>query len=402
MRALLVSPKFPLSFWSFPKSSRLRGAKSPIPPLGLITVAALLPDDWDLRLVDLNVKPVREEDWRWADMLMISAMYIQKGGLTAVTREAKRRGKTVVAGGPYPTSLPEEALQAGSDFVVRGEAENTISLLLKAIEDGGPAVIENTERPNITASPIPRFDLLNFADYNSLAIQTSRGCPFDCEFCDVVSLFGRTPRHKTPEQVIGELETLEGLGADAEVFICDDNFIGGKKHAKALLNLLIPWREPRGKPFSFFAQVSVNLARDLELIDLMTEASVGDVFVGLESPDEDVLRSSRKLHNVVDPLAESIDTLTRNGMTVIGSFIIGLDGEKKGVDRRISALVESPSMPMVMLGLLQAPPGTSLWRRLESEGRPLHRDRPTASDSMLGAIHASPRRPITRWLSSLR
>ncbi|HLD47835.1 MAG TPA: cobalamin-dependent protein, partial [Desulfobaccales bacterium] len=191
MRALLICPEFPLSFWSFRKSCQLRGNRTVTPPLGLLTLAALLPPEWELRLADLNTRKLTEEDWQWGDLILISAMYIQRDGLLALVKEAKKRGKTVVAGGPYPTSLPEATLAAGADFVVRGEGENTVPLLLEAMRAGQPGVIETAEKPDLATSPIPRFDLLRLDDYATFSIQTSRGCPFDCEFCDVVNLFGR-------------------------------------------------------------------------------------------------------------------------------------------------------------------------------------------------------------------
>lgn len=369
MRALLVCPEFPLSFWSFRKSCRLRGNKTVNPPLGLLTVAALLPTEWELRLADLNTRSLTEEDWQWADLVLISAMYIQRAGLLALVREAKRRGKTVVAGGPHPTSLPEAVLEAGCDFVVRGEGENTIPLLLEAMRLGKTGIIENHEKPDLTTSPIPRFDLLRLDDYVAFSIQTSRGCPFDCEFCDVVNLFGRTPRHKTPKQVIAELETLHRLGVRGSVFICDDNFIGSKKHARALLQELTPWLRSRDEPFRFLTQASVNLGQDPEMIDLMTAANLGEVFIGIESPDEKVLETSHKYHNIKNPLLESLRTLKQNGMEVIGSFIIGLDGEKSGAGERICTFIEQTDIPVTMLGILQAAPHTSLWHRLEREGR---------------------------------
>ena len=369
MRALLICPEFPLSFWSFRKSSRLRGSKTINPPLGLITVAALLPSEWELRLVDLNTRSLTGEDWQWADLILISAMYIQRDGLVALVREAKLRGKTVVAGGPYPTSLPEAVLEAGGDFVVRGEGENTMPLLLEAMRHGKTGIIENNEKPDLTTSPIPRFDLLRLEDYASFTIQTSRGCPFDCEFCDVVNLFGRTPRYKTPQQVIAELETLYRLGARGSAFICDDNFIGSKKQARALLQEITPWLRSRGEPFTFLTQASVNLGQDLEMIDLMTAANFDKVFIGIESPDENVLQISHKFHNIKNPLVESLQNIQRNGLAVIGSFIIGLDGEKKGAGERICAFMEQTAIPMAMLGVLQAAPHTRLWHRLEREGR---------------------------------
>jgi radical SAM superfamily enzyme YgiQ (UPF0313 family) len=369
MRALLVCPEFPLSFWSFRKAVQFRGNKTTHPPLGLLTVAALLPSEWELRLADLNTRKLTEDDWQWADVVLISAMYIQREGLMALVREAKHRGKTVVAGGPHPTSLPEAALEGGVDFVVRGEGENTIPLLLGAMRDGKTGVIENPERPDLTTSPIPRFDLLRLDDYQSMTIQTSRGCPFDCEFCDVVHLFGRKPRHKTPLQVIAELEALYRLGARGSVFFCDDNFIGNKNQARALLRELTPWLQSRGEPFSFSTQVSVNLGQDLEMIDLMTAANLGQVFIGFESPDDKVLETSRKYHNIKNPLVESVNNLKHNGVVVMGSFIIGLDGEEKGAGERICAFVDQTDLPVAMLGVLQAAPYTSLWNRLESEGR---------------------------------
>ena len=369
MRALLVCPEFPLSFWSFRKSCQLRGNLAVNPPLGLLTVAALLPQEWELRLADLNTRSLTEEDWQWADLILISAMYIQREGLLALIKEAKRRGKTVVAGGPHPTSLPEAALEAGCDYVVRGEGEITVPLLLQAMQAGKTGVIETDERPDLTTSPIPRFDLLRMDDYATFTIQTSRGCPFDCEFCDVVNLFGRLPRHKTPQQVIAELETLYRLGANGNMFICDDNFIGSKKKARALLQEMITWSKSRGEPYTFLTQASVNLGQDQEMIDLMIAANLGEVFIGIESPDENVLETSHKFHNIKNPLLESLLTIKKSGMEVIGSFILGLDGEKLGAGERICAFVEQTGIPVTMLGVLQAAPHTKLWHRLEKEGR---------------------------------
>jgi radical SAM superfamily enzyme YgiQ (UPF0313 family) len=359
--------------------------------LGLLTVAALLPSEWELRLADLNTRSLTEQDWQWADLILISAMYIQRAGLLALVREAKRRGKTVVAGGPHPTSLPEAVLEAGCDFVVQGEGENTIPLLLEAMRHGKTGIIENDEKPDLATSPIPRFDLLRLNDYVTMTIQTSRGCPFDCEFCDVVNLFGRIPRYKAPKQVIAELETLHRLGARGSVFICDDNFIGSKKHAQAFLQELTPWLMSRGEPYRFLTQASVNLGQDPEMIDLMTAANLREVFIGIESPDENVLKTSHKYHNIKNPLLESLYTLKKNGMEVIGSFIIGLDGETTGAGERICAFIEQTDIPVTMLGVLQAVPHTSLWHRLEKEGR-LRRD--VGDDAgTFSALNYEPDRP---------
>ena len=266
----------------------------------------------------------------------ISAMILQKGGMLSLIKESKRRGKTVVAGGPYPTSVLEPVLEAGADFVMQGEAENCMDRLLAALErEQPPVVITNSEKPVMTQSPVPRFDLLTLQDYVVMSFQTSRGCPFDCEFCDIVNLFGRVPRYKTPDQVIEEVETLYDLGWRKDLFICDDNFIGNKSHAKAILRKLIPWQESYGKPFGFWCQASVNLGKDIELIDMMTEANVHQVFVGIESPDTDVLERAHKYQNVRNSTLDMLHSLNKNGLGIVASFIIGFDGEKKGVGDRI-------------------------------------------------------------------
>jgi len=220
--------------------------KTLLQPLGLITVAALFPQEWDLRLVDLNVRPLTEADWDWAEMVMVSAMLCQKDGMLALIKEAKERGKPVVVGGPYPTSVPDDALTAGCDFLIKGEGETAIPLFLAALAEGQTTgVFESAEKPDMSDSPVPRFDLLDLTAYTSMSVQTSRGCPFECEFCDVIALYGRKPRYKRPRQVIAELEAIYKLGWRGEMFVADDNFIGNKEHARAILNELIPWSMDR-------------------------------------------------------------------------------------------------------------------------------------------------------------
>lgn len=369
-RVLLINPDMVKSFWNFQKIFKADGVKAMAPPLGLITVAAMLPEEWQLRLVDVNARPVTDEDWQWADLVMITGMVAQRQSLLDLVREAKRRGKPVVAGGPYPTSLPEEVLDAGCDFLVKGEAENALPLLLAALAAGqNGGVFYQETKPELTTSPVPRFDLLNLSDYILLAVQTSRGCPFDCEFCDVVNLYGRQPRYKEPQQVLDELEVIYRLGWRKEIFICDDNFIGNKDRAKEIMNRLIPWLQERGEPFYFITQASVNLGQDLELIDLMTAAGFSTVILGIESPDQEVLATAHKYQNIRNPLAESITNIRDNGLTVLGSFIMGFDGEKPRAGQRIASLVEATSIPLVILNLLQPLPNTKLWRRLQEEGR---------------------------------
>jgi radical SAM superfamily enzyme YgiQ (UPF0313 family) len=370
MKALLLHPELPYSFWSLKETCKISGRKTLFPPLGLLTAAALLPQDWQLRLVDLNTRALSEADWDWADLVLLSGMIIQQNDILGLVKEAKQRGKISVAGGPYVTSLPGPVLEAGVDFLVRGEGEVAIPYFLAALEQGlRGGVFEEDRKPDLAASPVPRFDLINFADYNDMSIQTSRGCPYDCEFCDIVNLFGRVPRYKSPEQVIRELETLYRLGWRRNVFISDDNFIGKKQHARAILSRLIPWNKSRGDSFGFYTQTSVNLGQDLALIDLMTEANFTSVFLGVETPEISILSRSGKFHNLRQPLAESLDTINARGLSLMGSFIIGFDHEQTGAGDRIYEFVEECNIPMVMLNLLQVLPNTRLWDRLAQEGR---------------------------------
>ncbi len=399
MRVLLIHPESPETFWTFRAAYRYLDCKTLVPPLGLITVAALLPKDWELRLIDLATRPLTERDWSWAEIVMVSGMIVQREGLLALVREAKKRKKIVVAGGPYPTSLPDEVTAAGCDFLVKGEGENTILLLLKSLAEGKTGgIIEGEGKPEMSASPIPRFDLLNLEDYLSIGIQTSRGCPFDCEFCDIVNLYGRKPRYKDPDQVIAELDLLYRLGwRRKDVFICDDNFIGNRAHAKAILQKLIRWMKGHEHPFSFWTQVSVNLGQDVEMIDLMTEANFGTVFVGIESPDEKVLALNSKFQNILNPLAESIGNINRNGLTVLGSFVIGFDAEEPGAGDRISSFVEQTAIPIAMLNTLQVLPSTRLWERLEKERR-IRKDI-TSGQTTGGRLNYVPSRPETEIMS---
>ena len=373
MRVLLINPEFPPSFWSLAETHKFKGRKALIPPLGLLTLAALLPQEWELRLADLNTGVITSASWQWADLVMITGMIIQREGVLSLVREAKEQGKTVIVGGPYATSLPQDVLEAGADFLVRGEGETTIPRLLAALREGQPGgVIEEDAKPKMTTSPVPRFDLIKLADYIAMGIQSSRGCPFDCEFCDIVNLYGRTPRYKDPGQVIVELETLYRLGWRGVVFISDDNFIGNKDHARAILNRLIPWMQAHGEPFRFWTQASVNLGQDREMIDLLTAAQFVYIFLGVETPEPDILRTAGKYQNLRNPMKDSLATINANGLNMIASFIIGFDGERSGAVDRIAEFVEELAIPIVVLNIMQPLPNTRLWKRLEKEGRLLH------------------------------
>ncbi len=394
MKVLLLNPEMPGAFWSFKETCKIAGTKALLPPLGLLTVAALFPQEWEYRLADLNTgKKLTTADWQWADLVMISGMIIQKLGVLALIREAKSRGKTVLVGGPYATSLPEAVLAAGVDFLVRGEGENTIPLLLAAMSAGEKTgVFQAADKPDMALSPVPRFDLLNLEDYNILGIQTSRGCPFDCEFCDVVNLFGRVPRYKSPQQVLAELEALYRLGWRGGVFICDDNFIGNKDHTRAILGQLTPWMKEHDDPFGYWTQASVNLGQNTEIIDLLTAANFGTIFLGVETPDEELLKLNRKYQNLSTPAAQSLTTITANGLTPMASFVIGFDHEKPGAGERICQFVEENHIPLVMLNTLYILPNTSLWQRLQAEGR--LREVSTSGDVyQLGGLNYLPDRP---------
>lgn len=393
MKVLLVYPKTPPSFWSFQETCDLTREKTLLPPLGLITVAALLPRAWEYRLVDLNTGKLTLHDWSWADLVILSGMLIHKPGILALIREAKDLGKPIAVGGPYATSLPQEIQEAGADFLIIGEGENTMPLFLQALQKGKKkGVFREKGKPDPALSPVPRFDLLNLADYQTLSIQTSRGCPFNCEFCDVVNLFGRQPRYKEPQQVIAELEAIYRLGFRGLVFVSDDNFIGNKDHARAILDLLIPWSKSHGEPFGFWTQASVNLGQDLQMIDLLTEANFSTIFLGVETPDEELLKLNRKYQNVKNPLAQSITNIIANGLTPMTSFVLGFDREKPGAGERICEFVEKNHFPLVMLNTLHVLPNTGLWERLRRQGR--LQDAKTQGDSnMLGGLNYLPDRP---------
>jgi len=392
MKVLLINPEFLPSFWSLRETCDMAGRKTLLPPLGLLTVAALLPQEWEFRLADLNTRTLTAADWDWAELVVISGMIIQRDGVLSLIRQAKQQGKTTAVGGPYATSLYPEVLEAGADFLLRGEGEVTIPHFLGALREGQPGgVFEEEGKPDLTASPVPRFDLVNIRDYLTMGIQTSRGCPFDCEFCDIVNLYGRKPRYKNPGQVLKELEILYRLGWRRDVFISDDNFIGNKGQARSLLAQLIPWMKSHGEPFNFWTQTSVNLGQDLELIDLMTAANFSHVFLGVESPEPELLAAANKHQNLRNPLGQSLANINANGLSMVASFVLGFDQEKPGTGDRISEFVEELGIPIMMLNLLQPLPNTRLWERLQKESRLLERQ--TSGDFYDLGFNYRPTRP---------
>ncbi|MEL6385704.1 MAG: radical SAM protein, partial [Cyanobacteria bacterium J06626_18] len=347
MRVLLIYPLFPKSFWSFDKTLELVDFKAQLPPLGIITVAAILPQDWEFKLVDRNVRDITEAEWDWAELVLLSGMIVQKVDFAAQIQEAKRRNKLVAIGGPYATAMPQEVEKAGADFLILDEGEITLPMFVEAIERGETSGLFRSggDKPDITITPIPRYDLLEFDAYAEMSIQFSRGCPFQCEFCDIIVLYGRKPRTKAPEQLLAELQYLYELGWRRSIFMVDDNFIGNKRNVKLLLKEMKPWMEERNYPFSFATEASVDLAQDLELMQMMVDCNFGTVFLGIETPDDDSLTLTRKHQNTRSPLSEAVDTITQSGLRVMAGFIIGFDGEKTGAGQRIVDFVEQTAIP---------------------------------------------------------
>lgn len=391
MKVLLSYPIFPTSFWSFEKAVQGIGKKAFMPPLSLITVAALMPQEWEFRLKDRNIEPVTEDDWEWADLVMMSGMIAQKEDFMGQIKEAKRRGKTVVVGGPYATSLPNDMLNAGADFLVLDEGEDTIPLFVEAIERGETSgIFRSKEKPNVALSPVPRFDLLDMDAYFIMAVQYSRGCPFRCEFCDIIILYGRVPRTKTATQVQAELDRLKELGWSGGVFFVDDNFIGNKRTVKPFLKELISWQEANGYPFSFTTEASIDMAHDDELLELMVMSKFSTVFIGIETPDTESLALTLKHQNNRQPMNESLEKIARMGLRIFAGFIIGFDDEKTGAGKRVFDFVTENNLPGVTFSMLQALPGTGLWDRLKKEGRLLD----DANLTQTTLINFVPSRPV--------
>ena len=370
MNVLFVHPVFPMTYWGFQHSLPFIRKRATLPPLGLLTVAALLPRSWDIRVSDLNVKPLSDEEILWADAVLVGGMLVQTPSALEVIRRARKLGRKTIVGGAAVTTSPHLFDQA--DHIFQGEAEGRTEALVRAIErDGEPRVLaELLERkPDVTTSPTPRFDLVDLSMYQTMSVQYSRGCPFNCEFCDIIEMFGRVPRYKTPEQVKAELRALRALGWRGPIFFVDDNFIGNKRAVKQLLPEIAGWQRDEGYPFTFYTEASVNLAADETLLRRMVEAGFDSVFLGIETPSADSLRETQKTQNVSIDLGEAVDRITRAGMDVMAGFIVGFDADGTEAFAAQRDFIGRSPIPLAMVGLLCALPGTQLWRRLEREGR---------------------------------
>ncbi len=371
MKILLVYPRYPDTFWSFRHALKFISKRASFPPLGLLTIAAMLPKEWELRLADLNVGALKQKDLEWADAVYISAMAIQRKSAAEVIERAKSLGKLVVVGGPYFTT--EYDLIKDVDHFVLDEAEVTLPQFLADWAAGRPQPIyRSEEKPDITRTPVPRWELLETSAYSSMSLQYSRGCPFNCEFCDIVVLFGRKPRVKSADQVIRELQSLYDGGWRSGVFFVDDNLIGNKRHLKnEVLPAITRWQEQRKFPFSLSTEVSINLADDDDLMKSMADAGFFQVFVGVETPNPESLAECDKSQNENRDMVAAIKKMQAAGLQVQGGFIVGFDSDTTSIFKSQIAFIQKSGIVTAMVGLLNAPRGTRLFQRLKKENRVL-------------------------------
>jgi len=369
MRILMVYPRCPDTFWSFKYALRFISKKAVHPPLGLLTVAAMIPEDWEKRLVDMNVKALEDKDLKWADYVFISAMSVQKESVKEVMARCKDLGVKTVAGGPLFTAGHEEFKEA--DHLVLNEAEVTLPFFLADLEKGKPRHIYSTDIfPDIRSTPVPLWGLSDMKKYVSMTVQYSRGCPFNCDFCDITVLYGRKVRTKSREQVLAELESLYSHGWRGSVFFVDDNFIGNKDQLKReVLPGIIAWMKEKKSPFTFSTEASINLADDEELMKMMVKAGFDAVFVGIETPDEKSLAECSKFQNRNRDLVASVKLIQKFGLRVRGGFIVGFDNDSPSIFERQIDFIQKSGIITAMVGLLNAPRGTKLYRRIVEEGR---------------------------------
>ncbi len=371
MKILLLYPQYPETFWSFKQALNFISKKAILPPLGLVTIASMFPDDYETKLIDLNIEPLNENDLLWADFVFISAMITQKDSVHEISRKCKELNVKTVAGGPLFNNLSEEF--SNIDHFVLDEGEITLPLFIEDLKNNSLKKYYRSEKkPDIKQTPIPKWELINQKAYSNMPIQYSRGCPFDCEFCDVVKLNGRIPRTKSPEQITNELDALWHSGWKGPVFFVDDNFIGNKKETKNLLKALAQWRNSRKAKMTFMTEASLNVADDEELMDLLTQAGFNSLFIGLETPSEESLAECGKIQNKNRNALDSLLTLYKNGFQVSAGFIVGFDSDDANIFKRQIEFIQKSGVVIAMVGLLQALPGTRLYERLQRENRLLH------------------------------
>ena len=370
--ALLVYPEHPPTYWGADHALEMSGVKATHPPLGLLTVAAMFPASYELRVVDMNVSALHDADLEWAELVFTSTMITQHVSLRAVVERCNRAGVPVVAGGPHPTTFHEEI--GGVDHFVLDEVEETFAEFLRDLESGtAKRVYREARKPDVTRTPVPRFDLIDIKNYATMSVQFSRGCPFDCEFCDIIKLYGRVPRTKSPEQVVEELDSLYRLGWRGPVFLVDDNFIGNKRDALELLPAIATWQKARGYPFTLITEASANLALMDAMMDAMIEAGFDSVFVGIETPNPKALLKTKKQQNTNETqenyLYHAVRKIQQRGMQVQGGFILGLDSDDEGVFDAQIDFIQETGIPVAPIYLLTAVKGTDMYERMKSEGR---------------------------------
>ena len=369
IKVLMIWPRFPPSFWSFDAVLDLIPEETIHPPLGLLTVAALCPKNWELKLVDRSFEDLLDSDVLWADLVMVSGMPVQKDDIRETLLRARALGKRTMIGGPYASSEPHVLLRL-ADHVVVGEPDEIFDGIAADLERGSAKRLYVVkDKPDISKTPVPRFDLLQINKYASMAVQFSRGCPFQCEFCDIITLYGRKPRTKSPRQLLAELDALFELGWRDQVFIVDDNFVGNHKRALELAQSLEEWQKSHDYPFLFYTEASIDLAQRPELIGAMVKANFYYVFIGIESPSAESLAEAKKYQNLRRDQLDSIRFIQSQGLWVTGGFIIGFDSDTEDIFERQREFIESAALPWAMLGFLQAPATTPLHDRMLKQGR---------------------------------
>lgn len=400
MNILLVSPRTPDTFWSFSHILQLMGRKAAFPPLGLLTVAAMLPREWHLRVVDLNVNSITDADIDWADAVFVSAMIVQEGSARDVISRSNVRGKLVVAGGPLFTTGSERFPEVASCVI--GEAEDIMPQLVADLIAGSlKPRYQAPDRPDVTRTPLPRWDLINVRDYVTMSIQSSRGCPFDCEFCDITAVYGRVPRVKTPEQIVAELNAVLATGWKDAVFMVDDNFIGNRVKTKSLLRAIIAWRKEHDVQINFTTEASLNLVDDPELLDLLVQAGFKNIFIGIESPQEESLKECKKVQNTRRDLVASVRKLHNAGIQVMAGFIVGFDSDKPGIFELQKRFIQEAGVVTAMVGMLTALPGTRLFTRLTKEGRMIGTSTGNNLDAVLNFVPTLDATTLTREYRNL-
>tara|TARA_Y100000310_G_scaffold345823_1_gene470544 strand:- start:5731 stop:7206 length:1476 start_codon:yes stop_codon:yes gene_type:complete len=368
MNILLVYPKYPNTFWSFKYALNFVNKKALFPPLGLMTVSSLLPKEWKKKLVDTNIETLTDEQIEWADMVMISAMIVQKDSAINIIERCKSFGKKVVAGGPVFTTKHQDFKEV--DHFILNEGEITIPQFVQDLKEGTlKKVYTSLERPDVTNTPLPDWSLINMKAYSSMAVQYSRGCPFNCEFCDIIIMNGRVPRTKTPEQLVGEMQALKNANWKGPVFIVDDNFIGNRGTVKKMLPSLIQWQKENKYPFPLITEASTNLADDEKLMQMMSAANFYKVFLGIETPNPESLKECSKVQNLKGSLVENVKKIQAHGMQVLGGFIVGFDSDTENIFQTQIDFIQEVGVVTAMVGILSALPQTRLWHRLKDEGR---------------------------------